>query len=133
MIESNLLEQLYKWKDIVVGIDYGQGGDKAVKVIALYHPNGNFEVLAIEEINKDTISSEEDSVIWQLPVIQSNLTDHDWLHPKAKYHAFINDISACGKFSQDTNCFETTIDANILLQRKELACKKCMKALDIEF
>lgn len=25
---------------------------------------------------------------WMLPVKQSNITDHDWIHPKAKYHCF---------------------------------------------
>jgi len=45
------------------------------------------------------------SVVWQLPVNQSNKTDHEWIHPKAKYHAYVNNNSLCGKFGQNTNFF----------------------------
>ncbi|MCG3227901.1 hypothetical protein HXV89_00245 [Bacillus subtilis] len=49
-------------------------------------------------------------IVWQLPVIQSNLTDHDWIHPKAKYHAYIDNKSVCGKYGQHTDYFETGIE-----------------------
>ena len=66
-------------------------------------------------------------IIWQLPVRQSNRTDHDWVHPRAKYHAFLEGESLCGKFRQDTNYFETTIDASELLKNKTVACKRCLQ------
>ncbi|WP_225229733.1 hypothetical protein [Sporosarcina quadrami] len=73
------------------------------------------------------------NVVWQLPVIQSNLTDHDWIHPKVKYHAFINDNSICDKYSQMTDFFETGIEESELMKNKELACKKCLKNLGINY
>lgn len=71
------------------------------------------------------------NVVWQLPVKQSDLTDHDWIHPKAKYHAFINNNSVCGKYGQNTNFFETGIEESELMKNKELACKKCLKKLEL--
>ena len=73
------------------------------------------------------IKGGESLVIWQLPVKQSNLTSVDWVHPKAKYHAFVNDRSLCGKYGQSTGFFETTIEPSNLTE--ELACKKCFKKL----
>lgn len=67
-------------------------------------------------------------IVWQLPVIQSDLTDHDWIHPKAKYHAFIDNKSVCGKYDQITDCFETGEESE-LLANKNLACKVCLKKL----
>jgi preprotein translocase subunit SecA len=70
------------------------------------------------------------NIVWQLPVIQSDLTDHDWIHPKAKYHAFLNNISICDKYSQDTNYFETSIEASELLKNRDLPCKKCLSKME---
>lgn len=71
-----------------------------------------------------------DNIVWQLPVKQSNLTCTDWIHPKAKYHAYINDVSLCGKYSQCTSFFETTIEASKLMVNKEMACKSCLKKIE---
>jgi hypothetical protein len=71
-------------------------------------------------------------VIWQLPVKQSNKTDHDWIHPKAKYHAFKNYNSICGKYGQKTDFFDTTIDVIELMKKKQLACNKCLKKLNLD-
>ena len=62
---------------------------------------------------------------WMLPVKQSNITDHDWIHPKAKYHCFFNDTSLCEKYQQDQDYFETDIDYRRIVKEPELACKKC--------
>jgi hypothetical protein len=71
-------------------------------------------------------------IVWQLPVIQSNLTDHDWIHPKAKYHAYIIDNkSVCGKYGQHTDYFETGIEESKLMANKEWACKVCLKKLGL--
>lgn len=61
---------------------------------------------------------------WQLPVIQSNKTDHDWVHPWAKYHAFEGYKSLCGKYVQDTDFFETDMPKGT--DRKHM-CKVCLK------
>lgn len=66
------------------------------------------------------------SRIWQLPVKQSNLTDHDWIHRGAKYHAFIDNESICGKYDQNTGFFETSIDEKEIQENPNLACKKCV-------
>lgn len=66
-----------------------------------------------------------DKLVWQLKVIQSNKTEHDWVHPKSKYHAFLNYNSLCGKWSQNTDYFETQIDEDEIKNKKDLACKKC--------
>lgn len=63
--------------------------------------------------------------VWQLHVIQSNKIDHDWIHPKAKFHFFVDDRSLCGKYVQDTKYFETDISSSEILRRPEIACKKC--------
>ncbi|MCY9376524.1 hypothetical protein MOF34_15715 [Bacillus sp. T17B1] len=70
------------------------------------------------------------NIVWQLPVIQSDLTDHDWIHPKAKYHAFIGNKSVCGKYDQITDCFETGEESE-LMANKDWACKVCLKKLGI--
>lgn len=86
------------------------------------------EVAAVKKLTNGDMKMME-NVVWQLPVIQSDLTDHNWIHPKAKYHAFINDISLCVKYCQDTKNFETGIEESKLMKNKELACKKCLKKL----
>ncbi|MEC0709719.1 hypothetical protein P8881_19535 [Bacillus haynesii] len=68
-------------------------------------------------------------IVWQLPVIQSDLTDHDCIHPKAKYHAYIDNKSVCGKYGQITDCFETGIEESELMANKDWACKVCLKKL----
>jgi hypothetical protein len=70
-----------------------------------------------------------DNVVWQLKVHQSNKRDYDWIHPKAKYHAFINNNSVCGKYGQTTDFFETDIEESEIMSKKELACKNCLKKL----
>jgi hypothetical protein len=67
-------------------------------------------------------------VKWQLPVKQSHVTQHDWIHPKMKYHAFINDKSICGKYGQDTSYFETDLHEPL---RKDIACNQCLKKLKL--
>lgn len=47
---------------------------------------------------------------WMLPVKQSNLTNVDWIHPKAKYHCFFKNTSLCEKYWQDQDFFTTDID-----------------------
>lgn len=66
-------------------------------------------------------------IIWQLPVNQSNKTDHDWVHPKAKYHAYVNNNSLCGKYGQNTNYFETTGDIKEIMSKPQIACNTCFK------
>ena len=73
------------------------------------------------------------NIIWQLPVKQSNKTDHDWIHPKAKYHAYIDNKRVCDGSEQDTGYFDNKIEEEELLKNKDVACKKCMKKLGIDY
>ncbi|MHA4964945.1 hypothetical protein [Bacillus subtilis] len=68
-------------------------------------------------------------IFWQLPVIQSNKTDHEWVHPKAKYHAYIDNKSVCGRYVQSNHYFGVSIEESELLANKNLACKVCLKKL----
>lgn len=67
-------------------------------------------------------------IVWQLPVKQSNLTDHDWIHPFAKYHAYNVETnrSLCGKHGQDVSFFETTMPEGT---GEDQMCKACLKKL----
>ena len=62
---------------------------------------------------------------WMLPVKQSNLTNVDWIHPKAKYHCFFKNTSLCEKYWQDQDFFTTDIDTEEIEKNPGLACKKC--------
>ncbi|MEC1437279.1 hypothetical protein P9D57_00645 [Bacillus sonorensis] len=73
----------------------------------------------------------KNNLVWKLPVIQSDLTDHHWVHPKAKYHAFIDNKSVCGKYGQSTDYFETGIEESKLMANKDWACKLCLKKLGL--
>ncbi|WP_238189870.1 hypothetical protein [Paenibacillus sp. L3-i20] len=66
--------------------------------------------------------------VWQLPVKQSNLTNHDWIHPRANYHAFLNNSSLCGKFHQDTSYFKTDLPEGNELAL-QMRCKRCLKKI----
>lgn len=71
--------------------------------------------------------------VWQLPVKQSNLSNIDWVHPKAKYHCFCGGISLCGKHAQDTDYFETDCESGEILSRPEIACKVCFNLWKEEY
>lgn len=82
------------------------------------------EVIHIFELSKNPDMS---VYKWQLPVKQSNITDVDWIHPRAKYHCFDSrGFSLCGKYYQDICFFETDLEySNTNLE--ECKCKKCNK------
>jgi len=67
-----------------------------------------------------------DEVVWQLPVKQSNKTDHDWVHPRANFHAFNDNKSLCGKYFQKTDFFETDMPKGT--DQKHM-CKVCLARL----
>ena len=71
--------------------------------------------------------------VWQLHVKQNNKTDHDWIHPNAKYHCFCSGKSLCEKYGQDTDYFETDISSGEILSRPDIACKICYRRWKKEF
>lgn len=66
-------------------------------------------------------------IIWQLPTKQSNFSDYDYVPANAKFHAFINNKSLCGKHQQD-DWFEQ-YDFNKTLKEfgEQGFCKICYK------
>lgn len=88
--------------------------------------------LCREVVNIFKESKEPDMSVykWQLPVKQSNLTNIDWIHPKAKYHCFDKDgFSLCGKFYQDIYYFETDLESEY--ECDDIKCKRCKRIFDI--
>ena len=67
-------------------------------------------------------------IVWQLPVRATKSND-DWIHPKAKFHAFRKNSSLCGLYFQDTNFFEANIEQSEIENHNALACKKCLSIL----
>ena len=71
-------------------------------------------------------------IVWQLPVKQSHLTNHDWIHPRSNFHAFDTSTfnSLCGKYGQDINFYETNMPEGT---DKKHMCKLCLsKAKEAE-
>ena len=73
---------------------------------------------------------------WQLPTHQSDYTNHDYIHPKAKLHAFNDCLSLCKKHTQN-DFFEQYDFNNTLKELGEKAfCKVCykkyLKLLEVE-
>lgn len=68
-------------------------------------------------------------VVWQLPVNQSSLSNNDWIHPKAKFHAFDIDTrdSACKKHNQDVYLFKTDFDPKE--HSATMKCNSCLKKI----
>lgn len=74
---------------------------------------------------------------WQLPTRQSNLTNHDWIHPRAKFHCFegeerdnyyVGGESLCKNHYQVTRDFEDYKLSYILENfGAEALCPKCYK------
>ena len=73
------------------------------------------------------------NVKWMLPVRQSSLTNHDLIHPKAKYHCFNNNVSLCEKYRQSQDFYETDIESGEIAMRPEIACKKCYEIWKKQF
>jgi hypothetical protein len=59
--------------------------------------------------------------VWQLPISDKDGT----VHMTAKCHCFRNGQSLCGRYQQDTDYYETDVRENEVLERPNIACKKC--------
>lgn len=66
--------------------------------------------------------------VWRIPVKRNIGTDH-WIHRGAKYHAFINNKSICGKYKQNIGFVESSIAESDVRNNPDLACKKCLELL----
>lgn len=68
---------------------------------------------------------------WQLPVKESNLTNHVWIHPRAKFHFFTDkNMSLCEKYMQVWYLCETyPHEQDWKTLEDEVFCKKCLSIL----
>ncbi|MFR7272476.1 hypothetical protein ACLVL5_06250 [Streptococcus pneumoniae] len=70
--------------------------------------------------------------VWQLPLVKSDTKGHDRASSAAKYHAFVDNVSLCGKFSQQTEEFDIEVFEIQIVAMPELACKRCLKKVGIK-
>ena len=69
-----------------------------------------------------------EKINWQLPTVQSNVTNNDYIRHNAKLHCYVNNISLCKKHIQQTDAFED-YDINDFLKEhgKDYVCKVCLE------
>lgn len=66
--------------------------------------------------------------VWQLPVPnETSQSANAYIRRNVKYHCFVDNISLCGKYTQDTDFYETGIESGEILSRSDIACKICRK------
>ena len=70
--------------------------------------------------------------LWQLPTHQSNLTNADYVHPKAKLHCFYKKESLCKKHSQDDFFEKYDLEEHIKEYGVKSICSICLKKLQNE-
>lgn len=78
-----------------------------------------------DEINVDSTISP----VWQLPVCGAERTGNSYISMRAKYHCFVDDISLCGKYHQDTSDYDhgITIESASIVEIPQNACKRCFE------
>lgn len=67
--------------------------------------------------------------VWQLPPTKSKKADHNWIHPKSKYHAYTNkhNKSMCGKHDRSDDFFETGLAEKSIIESPHIACEVCFE------
>lgn len=65
--------------------------------------------------------------LWQLPTHQSNLTNIDYIHPKAKLHCFYQNESLCKKHSQNDFFEKYDLEEHIKEYGEKSICPICLK------
>lgn len=75
-----------------------------------------------------------EKIIWQLPFKQSNITNKDWLHYKAKYHAFkdSDSWSLCNKKDFSKYHDKATLEeiAEEVGDYRNYVCKTCLNKIN---
>ena len=68
-----------------------------------------------------------EKIYWELPTVQSDFTNHDYIRHNAKLHCYVNNLSLCKKHIQDADFFEKyDIDEFLKEHGEEYVCKKCL-------
>lgn len=78
----------------------------------------------VEELNFDSCNAP----VWQLPVSGSEKTANGYISQKAKHHCFVDNVSLCGKYYQNTKDYDggITTTSACMLELPQFACKKCL-------
>ena len=64
---------------------------------------------------------------WELPTVQSDFTNHDYIRYNAKLHCYVDNQSLCKKYIQDADFFEKYDIAEFLKEHGEdYVCKRCL-------
>ena len=68
--------------------------------------------------------------VWQLMVNKDGIVPGS-----AKYHCFENNVSLCGKYSQDTSFYDDgiTCESAAIPERPNLVCQRCLAKWKREF
>lgn len=68
------------------------------------------------------------SPVWQLPVANSEKTGTAYIHPKAKFHCFVDCVSLCTMYSQRTEDYDDgiTVESAAILEQPHHVCKRCL-------
>lgn len=65
--------------------------------------------------------------LWQIPTHQSNLTNLDYIHPKAKLHCFYQNESLCKRHSQSDFFEKYDLQKQIEEYGEKSICPICLK------
>lgn len=65
--------------------------------------------------------------IWQLPITSDGSGSGAYIQDRVKYHCFVNNVTLCKRYNQDTDFYETTIQSGEILRNPDIACKICRR------
>lgn len=74
-----------------------------------------------------------EKIIWQIPFHQSNLNTNDWVHYKAKHHAYADSkVSLCGKHYLSTYHNKQTLKelSEEVGDYRNYVCKTCLNKIN---
>ena len=85
--------------------------------------------------DNDIITDSFESPIWQLPVHGAERTGNAYISQRSKYHCFVNNLTLCGKYVQNTNYYDDGISAEsgYVAQNPDKACSRCYKKWKKEY
>ena len=68
------------------------------------------------------------SPVWQLPVNGAERTGNAYISRKAKFHCFVDNITLCGKYHQNTQNYDDgiTLESCSIVELPQFACRKCL-------
>lgn len=79
--------------------------------------------------DNDIVTDSFESPVWQLPVHGAERTGSAYISQRAKYHCFVNNLTLCGKYGQNTSYYDDgiSVDGGYIAQNPDKACSRCYK------